>query len=33
VAIYRFYYLDARDRVAAAEVFHCDKDIDAPGSG
>jgi hypothetical protein len=29
VAIYRFYYLDARDRVAAAEVFHCDNDIDA----
>ena len=29
VAVYRFYYLDAADRVAAAEVFHCDNDVDA----
>jgi hypothetical protein len=29
VAVYRFYYLDAADRVAAAEVFHCDTDVDA----
>jgi hypothetical protein len=29
VAVYRFYYQDAADRVAAAEVFHCDTDVDA----
>jgi hypothetical protein len=29
VAVYRFYFLDAADRVAAAEVFHCANDVDA----
>ena len=29
MAVYRFYYLDVHDRVAAAEVFHCDNDVDA----
>ena len=27
--VYRFYYLDSADRVAATEVIHCDTDAHA----
>jgi hypothetical protein len=29
VPVYRFYYLDSADRVAATEVIHCDTDAQA----
>jgi hypothetical protein len=29
VAVYRFYCLDAADRVASVEVLYCDNDADA----
>jgi hypothetical protein len=29
MSIYRFYYLGSADRVVAADVFHCDTDVEA----
>jgi hypothetical protein len=29
VAVYRFYYLDAADRVASTDVIYCDTDAQA----
>jgi hypothetical protein len=29
MSVYRFYYLDSTDRVAAADVIHCDTDAQA----
>jgi hypothetical protein len=29
VPVYRFYYLDSADRVAATEVIYCDTDVQA----